>query len=180
MRDERGAQARRGRLRDHGELLEARAAQRIADLHSDAGEPFRPGRRSGALLEQGGARQVLRRVQVLPLPVGRAADRHRLLRTQQFAHRAGPVRLAEMDGGIEGLGGEIEGHEAHAEIHRRARMAGEEVGNAGNEPAGAEGRQGRKIQDAARAGERDRLMGGVGQLGQGGRGPARRTCAPHR
>ena len=88
------------------------------------------------------------------------------------------MRLAEMDGGIEGLGGKVEGHEAHAEIDRRARMAGEEVGNAGNEPAGAEGRQGRKIQDAARAGERDRLMGGVRQLGQGARGPATAYMRP--
>src|SRR4051812_11204862 len=102
MWHEPGPEARDGGFGHHGELFEARAAQRIGDRHVRALEPFLPRRRAGALLKKRRAPQILRRADLLSSPIGRAADRHHHLIHEMIAYRARPMRLAEMDRGVEG------------------------------------------------------------------------------
>jgi hypothetical protein len=98
---------------------------------------------------------------------GRAADRHHRLVHQIGAGRAGPVRCAEVDGGVEGLLREVEGLGARREIHRDFRMPRDEAAQARDQPARAQRGQHGQVEQPA-AGRRHHLLAGARQLLQHG------------
>ena len=154
-RDQRHAQPVAGRLGQHGKQFQTHAGHGGGRGDAGRGEPFAPGRRPGALLQQRQGGDV-GRVQRAGGQAG-TADRHGILPHQEMGLGARPARIARIDGGVELRVFEQERMGAGGHVDLQARPFGAQRRQARQQPAGGEGRHHGQFQDAAALVGHDRL-----------------------
>ena len=83
---------------------------------------------------------------------------------QILAHRTGPQRRAEVDGGVQRLLGKVEGFAAGGDVNGHVRVQRGKVGQPGDQPAGAKGGQHGQVQQATAVRPGHGFLRGSGQL----------------
>ena len=100
-RDQGDAHLVHGRLGEHGEQLVTRPAHVAWHVQAARVEPLAPGVGAGALLQQRQVGDLFGAELALAVEQGRAAHRQEVFLHQEVGLGAGPVGVAEIDGGVQ-------------------------------------------------------------------------------